>query len=86
MAQYYFINHMPCKSSTVKSKQTEITKDQYDDLVRSIRNFDLIAPDGKYYRLELDGTWVLHDMPVMENVEEELTAEEALEIILGGAV
>ena len=83
---YCFINHMPCKTNTVKSGQTEITKEQYDALVEAIRSFDLTASDGKYYRLEADGTWVLYDLPVVEEQEEELTAEEALEIILGGAV
>ena len=58
----------------------------HDTLAETIRSFDLIAPDGKYYRLEADGTWVLYDVPVVEKVDEELTAEEALEIILGGAV
>ena len=84
--RYYFINHMPCKTNTAKSGHTEITKEQYDTLAETIRSFDLIAPDGKYYRLEADGTWVLYDVPVVEKVDEELTAEEALEIILGGAV
>lgn len=59
-----------------------ITKEEYEN----ISNILLSAPtasDGHAYRLKADLTWELYELPV---VEEELTAEEALEIILGGEV
>ena len=71
MMYYYFINHIPCKTNTVKADKTEITKEQYDALLNAIDSFGLSAPEGKYYRLEVDGTWSLYDMPVMEDEEED---------------
>lgn len=60
----------------------EITEDEYN----AIKTTMLLSPkatDGYDYRLKSDLTWELYELPV---AEEDLTAEEALEIILGGEV
>lgn len=57
-----------------------ISKSEYD-AISAILLSAPTAPDGYSYRLKEDLTWELYELPV---VEEELTAEEALSIILGG--
>ena len=71
--RYYFINHTPCKCNYEKSGCAEISKEQYDSLISAIEKFDLVAPEGKYYRLEVDGTWALYDLPIVETIAEEAT-------------
>ena len=58
----------------------EITAEEYSTILEVIKSAPT-APDGYGYRLKADLTWELYELPV---VEEELTAEEALAIILGG--
>lgn len=58
----------------------EITAEEYSTIMEVIKSKPT-APDGYAYRLKADLTWELYELPV---VEEELTAEEALAIILGG--
>lgn len=58
----------------------EITAEEYHTIMEVIKNAPT-APDGYGYRLKEDLTWELWELPV---VEEELTADEALAIILGG--
>lgn len=58
----------------------EITKDEYDTIKAVIRSVPE-SPDGYDYALKEDLTWELYDLTV---VEDELTDEEALAIILGG--
>ena len=41
-----------------------------------------VPPDGYGYRLTADLTWELYELP--EEADPELTAEEALDIIVGG--
>lgn len=60
----------------------EITEEEYRTIHEIIRAVPP-APDGYDYRLKGDLTWELYELPV---VEEELTSEEALAIILGGDV
>ena len=60
----------------------EINNERYSEIVNAL-SFIPIAPDGYGYRLKADLTWELYELPV---VEEELTSEEALSIILGGEV
>lgn len=67
--RYYFVNHMPCKSESEKVGCVEISKEHYDSLISAIDSFDLVAPEGKYYRLEVDGTWKLYDLPIIEEAE-----------------
>lgn len=61
----------------------EITEGQYHEILTMLRNRPT-APDGFAYRLTKDLEWELYELPTME--EPELTADEALDIILGGEV
>lgn len=58
----------------------EITAEEYSAIMEVLRSAPT-APEGRAYGLKADLTWELYELPV---VEEELTAEEALSIILGG--
>lgn len=60
-----------------------ITEREYEYL-REILLARPSAPDGFAYRLTKELEWELQELPCVE--EEELTAEEALDIILGGEV
>ena len=61
---------------------TEITEAEYNELLSVIRNRP--APESGYaFRLKTDLTYERYEMPVQEEPEE-LTAEEALGIIVGG--
>ena len=63
----------------------EISKTEYDKLFSAI-----IAPpqakEGYGYRLREDLTWEEYQLPIIDPVEEEISDEEALAIILGGEV
>lgn len=59
----------------------EITETQYNEILSMLRNRPT-APDGFAYRLTKELEWELYEAPVEE--EPELTADEALDIILGG--
>ena len=62
----------------------EITEAEYETIADIIRSSPT-APEGYGYRLKSDLTWELYELPVMaEETDPELTAEEALDIILGG--
>lgn len=61
----------------------EITETQYNEILSMLRNRPT-APDGFAYRLTAELEWELYEAPVEE--EPELTADEALDIILGGEV
>lgn len=63
---------------------TEITEAEYNSLLEVIRNKPS-AESGFDYRLKADLTWELYELPPVPE-EDEITAEEALEIIRGGAV
>ena len=58
-----------------------ITKEEYDRIKAIIENRPA-APEGFAYRLTADLEWELYELPV----NEEITDEEALDILLGGAV
>lgn len=60
---------------------TECTEEEYFRILDIINNAPA-APDGFAYYLTKELEWELQELPPVE--EEELTAEEALEIILGG--
>ena len=60
----------------------EITETQYNEILSMLRNRPT-APDGFAYRLTAEMEWELYEAPAEE---EELTADEALEILLGGTV
>lgn len=59
----------------------EISEEKYAEILNMIRNKPT-APDGHGYRLTADLTWELYELP--EEADPDLTAEEALDIILGG--
>ena len=61
----------------------EITETKYNEILSMLRNRPT-APDGFDYRLTKELEWELYEAPVEE--EPELSADEALEIILGGDV
>ena len=59
----------------------EITQAEYGR-VKAIVDQRPVPPDGYGYRLTADLTWELYELP--EEADPELTAEEALDIIVGG--
>lgn len=61
----------------------EITESEYNSILETIRNRPA-APDGYTYRLTESLEWELYELPE-EDADPELTADEALDIILGGA-
>ena len=65
------------------SAKGNITEAEYNEVLRVIQSCPNEAGYG--YRLKTDLTWEKYER-IEPPVEEELTAEEALDIILGGAV
>ena len=61
---------------------SEITKEEYDDIISVIRSAPT-AESGYQYRLKADLTWELVELPPVSE-DEEISADEALKIILGG--
>ena len=59
----------------------EITETQYIEILSMLRNTPT-ATDGFAYRLTDELEWELYELP--EEADPDLTAEEALDIILGG--
>lgn len=62
---------------------TEITESEYSEILSVIRNKPT-ARDGYDYRLKTDLTWEEYATPPVELADDDLTADEALDIILGG--
>ena len=62
----------------------EITQTEYEEILSMLRNRPN-APEGFAYRLTADLEWELYEVPVEEETDE-ITDEEALDILLGGAV
>lgn len=60
----------------------EISETEYTEITEII-HAKPAAPDGFCYRLKNDLTWERYELPA-PNVDPELTAEEALDIIVGG--
>lgn len=59
----------------------EITQEEYESILAIVR--DRPIPEAGYdYRLKTDLTWELVEAP--EPVDDEISADEALDIILGG--
>ena len=63
---------------------TIITESEYNTILDTIRSKPK-APEGFDYRLKADLTWELYELPPVPT-DDEITAEEALDIITGGAV
>lgn len=62
---------------------TEITEQEYAEILAVIRNKPT-ARDGYDYRLKADLVWEDYKLPPVEPADDDLTADEALDIILGG--
>ena len=62
----------------------EITETRYNEILSMLHNKPT-AEKGYAYRLTADLEWELYEVPA-EETENEITEEEALEILLGGAV
>lgn len=64
---------------------TEISESEYNEIMSLIQNRP--QADGKGYRLKTDLTWEEYDLPPVPELsdEDELSSDEALNIILGGA-
>lgn len=63
---------------------TELTEAQYNEILAIIRSHP--QEEGKGYRLREDLTWEEYDLPEeTEPEDEEISDEEALNILLGGA-
>ena len=60
----------------------EITAEEYSTLLNVIQSKPN-ASDGYDYRLKTDLTWEQYELPP-KDLDPELTAEEALDIIVGG--
>ena len=60
----------------------EKSDNNYEDVLNAIKTRPT-APDGYGYRLRGDLTWEQYELPVVEETEEELTNEEAYNIIIG---
>ena len=63
----------------------EITEDEYNAIMDVIRNRP--ASEGKGYRLKTDLTWEEYDLPPEPELsdDDEVSTDEALNILLGGA-
>lgn len=61
----------------------EITAEEYGSILDAIRNHP-VSPEGYCYRLTDVLEWELCELPVVVENDPELSAEEALDIILGG--
>ena len=65
---------------------TEITEFEYNEIMSLIQNRP--QADGKGYRLKADLTWEEYDLPPEPEPsdEDELSNDDALNIILGGTI
>lgn len=63
----------------------DITEAEYNSIMAVIQNRP--QADGKGYRLKTDLTWEEYDLPPAPELsdEDEISNDEALEILLGGA-
>ena len=64
----------------------EISADEYSEILSIIQNRQIA--DGKGYRLKTDLTWEEYDLPPAPEPsdDDELSNEEAFNILLGGSV
>lgn len=65
---------------------TEITEAEYNDIMAIIQSCP--AAEGKGYRLKTDLTWEEYDLPPEPEPsdDDELSNEEAFNILIGGSV
>lgn len=63
---------------------TEVTEAEYNEIMAVIQGCP--QAEGKEYKLKADLTWEEYDLPVVEvSDDEEISNDEALDILLGGA-
>ena len=64
---------------------TEITEAEYNEIMAIIQNRP--TAEGKGYRLKADLTWEEYDLPPVPDPsdDDEISTDEALNILLGGA-
>ena len=64
---------------------TEITEAEYNEIMAIIQNRP--TAEGKGYRLKADLTWEEYDLPPVPGPsdDDEISTDEALNILLGGA-
>ena len=64
---------------------TEITEAEYNEIMAIIQNRPIA--EGKGYRLKADLTWEEYDLPPVSEPsdDDEISTDEALNILLGGA-
>ena len=64
---------------------TEITEAEYNEIMAIIQNGP--TAEGKGYRLKADLTWEEYDLPPVPEPsdDDEISTDEALNILLGGA-
>ena len=64
---------------------TEVTEAEYNEIMAVIQSCP--QAEGKGYKLKADLTWEEYDLPpVVVSDDDELSADEALEILLGGTI
>lgn len=65
---------------------TEITEAEYNEIMAIIQSCPNV--DGKGYRLKADLTWEAYDLPPAPEPsdDDEISNEEALNILLGGSI
>ena len=63
----------------------EISADEYSEILSIIQNRP--TAEGKGYRLKADLTWEEYDLPTVHEPsdDDEISTDEALNILLGGA-
>lgn len=84
MMHYYKRGGTYVASPTEIPTAEEITEAEYNRIKDILHNRPT-APEGYGYRLSADLEWEMYELPPVED-DPELTAEEALEIIVGGTV
>ena len=64
---------------------TEITEAEYNEIMAIIQNHP--KAEGKGYRLKADLTWEEYDLPPVPEPsdDDEISTDEAINILLGGA-
>ena len=78
---FYYKQGSTYVASSTEIAGAEAVSQQEYGRVKAIVDQRPVPPDGYGYRLTADLTWELYELPADDP---ELTAEEALDIILGG--
>ena len=84
MKYYQIIENNCIVAVGVETGGTEITGTEYNTIMSLIHDKPE-APAGYGYHLRTDLTFELYELPAVEDIDPELTGEEALDIILGGS-